>query len=188
MKRQTPTWLAAIVMIAASTAHAESNSEKEAVSLFYRLCVLTGGKKEAVDKNMEPIIAANAGGLIPSASLQEKTGIKADYAWAIRLGASRQQTLLTLSPGFCALHLNDGNATIVTKEFLKAAEQTAKSVGAKLRKVEEKKQLIANYSMHAIDVPNAPNELALGLSTADTLSPSGTKHLMTFSIVKKSQE
>ncbi len=156
--------------------------------MFQRFCILTKGQEKAVEASMGEVVKAKAGGEIPADKLAERTGIKATRAWAFRAGESHQQLLVTLSPGICALHLSEGDKGTLQREFKNLSDAMATALKGKLRQIDTKKTDKAEYTAYAVDVPNVPNEPILALSSAVGDAPSGTKHLLTFSIIKKSQE
>lgn len=169
-------------------AYAAESPEKEATSVFFDMCVLTGGHKEEIDKRMEPLFEHNAAKEIPASELKESMGIDANYVWLMRLGKPTQKLMLTSAPNICALHLNSGSTQLVRKEFQEMLAFTAKNVGGKSRIVQEKGLgPEAGYSMYAIEIPNESNELAISLGTTEKPAPKGTKHVMTLSVARKEE-
>ncbi len=188
-KPLSATLICASLFLTAPAFSGDTSAEKEAVNLFHQFCVLTNGNTAAIEKRMEPIIAANAGGKISSELLSTNSGIKSEHAWGIKLGAKHQKLLVTTVPGICAVHVESGDRKIIKEEFVRMVEFLAKILDGKALKIEEKQRdnFNATYYSYAIDVPAFDHESMFAITVADSQSSGGTKHLMTYSILKRSE-
>ena len=172
-----------VATLFAAPAFAAETPEQSAVGAFFKFCVLTKSDPKIIDAVMKPVVEAKAGGRVPAETLEKRTGMKAENAWVVRLGAERQELLLVTIPGICAMHLNDGNGKLLKDAFTKELAVVAKDVKGKLSLKEEKKHDAATFSSYEIDSANSTSKMAVvfGISIADAVSKSGTKHVLTYS-------
>lgn len=181
MRKRFLTASAAVAL--ATSAQAAPSPEKEAIDTFASFCMMTNANPTAITKAMAGVEKAGAGGKIDAAALTKTTGIKADHAWTLTVGESRQQLLLVTYQNICALHLSSGDGEKVKKEFISTAEAFAKTVKGTLNRLDQKKKDKMELALYNVK-RNGPSPV-LGITTAPEMSASGTKHLLSFTAITK---
>ncbi len=159
--------------------------EAQAVAMFHKTCVLSQGDTAMIETNLSSFLAAGQASKIDPKDFTKRTGLKADHVWVVQPIDTKQKMLITTLPGVCALHLADGKASALQNDFLAAAKLLAQAAKAQLAEHKEIEKGGSEVHGYSVLLPNAKTTPVLTLTTSDKQSKSGTRHFMTFTVIKK---
>ncbi len=160
---------------------------EEAVTIFRRVCVETGGDAAKTEVVLKPFIEGGIGTKVPADKAKEFTRHDSKATWILVSPSSKQKLMVDYDmQNVCSVHVNRAPASEIRAAFKKVVGFTAAALKGKVAMKTEPKTINGNaleIDLYEIIPANKGPRTSLSMASSD--KPVGdTQHYMTYATLK----